>query len=129
MMAYAAVELQFHVYETSSLGGYERSAGRSGCVLVNKVEMEQVFVPVRRFCSVSIIPPMLYTHIYLNNTVVRRTSGTLGAVRQSNAFPNIGQQAFKALLQNVVLRCHKDTGRGSAVALYASLKPCGIQKY
>jgi hypothetical protein len=43
--------------------------------MLHKVALGQGVLSVRRFSRVSIIPPMLHTHLYLNPNVIRRTSG------------------------------------------------------
>jgi hypothetical protein len=51
--------------------------------LVGKVALWQVSLPVLRFSLVIIIPPTFHTHLYLNITIIRRTSGrSLGTLRK-----------------------------------------------
>ena len=37
-----------------------------------------------QFCPVTVIPPMLHTHLHLNNTLIRRTSGRRHHRREQN---------------------------------------------
>jgi hypothetical protein len=45
--------------------------------VVDKVALGQVFLPVLQFSHVSMIPPMLHTHLHINTTLIRRTSGRM----------------------------------------------------
>jgi hypothetical protein len=36
-------------------------------------------------------------------------AGYLGAIKQINVLPDIGEQAFETVLQNIVIRCPNDT--------------------
>jgi len=56
-------------------------------ILEDKLTLGQVSVQVLPFRFVVIIPPMLHTHLHLNNNILRRTNGrSLGSCKQSNAF-------------------------------------------
>jgi len=74
--------------------------GVSPCeFLVGKVTLWQVSIPVLRFSHVSIIPPMLHTHLYLNITVIRRTSGrSLGSLRKHGSFGYQGACGLQSTL-------------------------------
>jgi len=45
------------------------------CLVLDKVALRHVFQPLLRFSPVSIIPPMLYIHLHLHNTVSERQAG------------------------------------------------------
>jgi hypothetical protein len=53
-------------------------------ILVYKVGMEQFFLPVLRFSPVSIIPPMLHTHLHVPSVVSRTERQMGGALEPSD---------------------------------------------
>lgn len=56
-------------------------------ILADKLTLGQFSVQELPFRFASIIPPMLRTHLHLNNILLRRTNGrSLGSCKQSNAF-------------------------------------------
>ena len=77
---------------------------------MQKVEQEPGFLPVVRFFPVSIIRPVLHTDVYLNSAVIRRTREKSGNCSTKQcSLPDVGKQAFKVELQNIVARCYYDT--------------------
>jgi hypothetical protein len=70
---------------------------------LNNVIVEHVFLPVLRFSPVTIIPPMLHTHLHLRVTLTRKTNRqSLGTFQQALLFRKTGSKfslffAFKAL--------------------------------
>ena len=53
--------------------------------VVDKVQLEQGFLPVVLFSPISIISPILHTQVHLNTTLIKRTKGrSLGTLKQSN---------------------------------------------
>ena len=65
--------------------------------VVDKVAVGQVYLRVLRFSPVSIIPPMLHTHLHLHVALNRRTKGrSLGTFEKAVFFrksQNIGQKS------------------------------------
>jgi hypothetical protein len=61
--------------------------------VLDKVALEHVFLPVLRFAPVSIIPPMLHTHLHLHVPVARRKNGrSRGTLLKSNGIRAIWEQ-------------------------------------
>ena len=59
--------------------------------VVDKVTLGHVFLRLLRFSPVSIIPPLLRTHLHIQFAVIRRTNGRiLGAFRKAVIFGNRG---------------------------------------
>jgi hypothetical protein len=59
--------------------------------VVDKVALGQVFLRLLRFPPVSIIPPVLHTHLYLHTVLQRRTNGrSLGTSQKAMLFRNLG---------------------------------------
>jgi len=57
-----------------------------------KVALPQVFLPILLFSSVSVIPPMLHTHLHLHVARTRETSWwSPGTPETSNAVSEIGE--------------------------------------
>jgi hypothetical protein len=53
--------------------------------VVEKVPLGQVSLPVLQVSPVSIIPPMLHTHLHLHAALTTTTNGrSLGTLKQSN---------------------------------------------
>jgi hypothetical protein len=90
---------------------FDPSAVHMRCV-VDKVALGQISLPVLPFSPVSIVPPVLHTHIRLNGTLIRRLSGrSLRTFTQSSAVPCIGGywntqwQNFYRLVANIEGSC------------------------
>jgi hypothetical protein len=58
----------------------------SRCVVLDKVELRHVFLPLLRFSPVNIIPPLLYIHLRLHNTVSERQAGDAWEPSESKYF-------------------------------------------
>jgi hypothetical protein len=60
------------------------------------VALIQVFIPVLRGFPVSIIPPMLHTHLHVNVVLTGRTNGVrLATFRKSSAIWEIGENLIE----------------------------------
>jgi hypothetical protein len=59
--------------------------------VVDKVPLGQVFSPVPQFPPVSIIPPMLDTHLYLHVDITRKTNGRSLGTSKSSVLSKIGE--------------------------------------
>jgi hypothetical protein len=58
--------------------------------------LTQVFLPLLRLSPVSIIPPMLHTHLHLHVALTRRTKRrSLGIFQKSNALSEIGEHLIE----------------------------------
>jgi len=61
-------------------------------LVVHKVTMGLGSLPVLLFCPVSIIPPMLHTHLHLHVALSRETNGrSLRVFQKNNALSEIGE--------------------------------------
>jgi hypothetical protein len=59
--------------------------------LMDKVAPRQASLCVFRFSPISIIPPMLHTHLHLEGLVTRRKNGrSLGAFQKTKLFWKLG---------------------------------------
>jgi hypothetical protein len=56
---------------------------------VDEVALEQIFLRVLRFSAVSIIPPMLHTHLHLR--CYQDTRAKREYFPESNALPEVGE--------------------------------------
>jgi hypothetical protein len=59
--------------------------------VVDKAALREIFLPVLQFSSVSIILPLLHTHLHLHVAVTRRTNGhNLGTFQNATLFRKSG---------------------------------------
>jgi hypothetical protein len=86
-----------------------------------------VFLPVLQF-PLSIIQPLLHTHLHVNTTVITKTNGrSLGALR--NRLHQIGPHRrgrtlrFSVILETVITSCNSITYVKSSILVHADARP------
>jgi hypothetical protein len=94
--------------------------------VVDKLALGQVFILVLLFSPVSIIPPMLLTHLHLHVALTRRTIGRGLRTLISNALSEFGEHWTEKYLQLFRLQAVKQSAgskQGGRNALYSSTRP------
>ena len=80
--------VEINIYSPRS-PGFDRRPLHRKC-LVDRA-LGNIAVTTLQFSPVSIIAPMLHTHLHLNTALTRRTSGlSLGTFKLNNAVSNVG---------------------------------------